>query len=75
MTNAVKKDNNDDDDEMMRTTTIKEVISAVIIHDNPLCPVCNDNSRVIKVGKTNTRIQKQKYFCHTCRRQFSREML
>ena len=69
MTNAIKKD----DDEMMMTTTIKEVISAVI-HDNPLCPICNDNSRVIKVGKTNTRIQKQKYFCHTCRRQFSREI-
>jgi len=34
------------------------------------CPRCN-KSRVIKLGLTQQRVPKQKYYCHKCRQTFT----
>jgi transposase-like protein len=35
------------------------------------CPNCKTTSRIIKVGLTQNRIAKQRYFCYKCRKQFT----
>jgi len=38
------------------------------------CPKCGSKYRTIKVGVTQNKIKKQKWFCYACRRQFLTEM-
>lgn len=38
---------------------------------NHECPNCGVKNRSIKVGKTQTKIKKQKYFCYACRKQYT----
>jgi transposase-like protein len=35
-----------------------------------VCPKCKTKSRIIKVGLTQTKVAKQRYFCYSCRKQF-----
>ena len=38
------------------------------------CPKCGSKYRTIKVGLTQNKIKKQKWFCYACRRQFTTEV-
>jgi len=44
------------------------------MNPNKPCPHCGIKNRAIKVGKTQTKIKKQKYFCYACRKQFTEEI-
>lgn len=43
-------------------------------YPNTPCKKCGKSSRTIKVGVTQTRTKKQKWFCYSCRRQFTTEI-